>query len=110
MTSQSGYTSTSFTNINFMTVVPTAGTYWCTFTSSVQLTTGGDVFQLWMALNNVQSTTAGQNYNDAEINTVHLEWIVTTPGGQPITVQWVRASGSGSATIGTRTLFCIQIQ
>jgi hypothetical protein len=62
-----------------------------------------------MALNQVLSTTAKENFSGLGPQTVHMEWIVTVPGGQMVTVQWYRYSGSGSATIGARTLFCIQV-
>jgi hypothetical protein len=93
-----------------MSITPTAGTYWCSFTSSIQITDTTTEFQLWITLNDVQSVTAGENFEDTGPQSVYLTWIVSIPGGQAVTVQWARVNGgSGTALVGIRTLFCIQI-
>jgi hypothetical protein len=104
------FSGASYTVADGMTLTPVAGTWWCSFSTTIVPSTSSAVYNIGLALNNVivLHTVRTLTGSSANLN-VHTLAVITTPGGQSIDVQWQKASGSGSAVMRERSLYCLRI-
>lgn len=104
------FSNAAYTVVTSMTLTPVAGTYWCSFSTSIVPTTSSGVFNIALHLNGViishsiRTATGSSSYFN-----MHTLAVITTPGGQAIDVRWQKASGSGSANMFSRSLYCLRI-
>lgn len=104
------FSTAMYTVVTSMTLTPGAGTYWCSFSTSVIPTTSSGSYDIALFSNGViiahsarHATGASAYYN------MHTLAVITTPGGQPIDVRWQKNSGSGTADMFERSLYCLRI-
>ena len=109
-TTISAFSNAAYTVVTSMTLTPVAGTYWCSFSTSVIPSTSSGVYLLALHLNGVIiSHTVRRATGSSSYFNMHTLAVITTPGGQAIDVRWQKASGSGSADMRERSLYCLRI-
>lgn len=104
------FSTNSYTIVTSMTLTPAAGTYRCSFSTTVVPTTGSSSFDIAIHVNAVIIAHsrrvvggAGSNFN------LQSSAVVSTPGGQPIDVRWQKTAGTGTADMLERSLYCLRI-
>lgn len=104
------FSDAGYTVVTSMTLTPVAGTYWCSFSTTIRPSTSSGFFNLALHLNggivshSVRSATGSSSYFN-----MHTLAVIVTPGGQAIDVRWQKASGSGDANMFARSLYCLRI-
>lgn len=104
------FSSATFTVATGMSLTPTAGTYWCSFSTTVVPSASSGLYDYGIHVNGViighsQRTTTGSS----AYGNIHTLAVVTTPGGQTIDLRWRKTSGAGTATMRERSLYCLRI-
>jgi len=109
-TAEPGFNSPTYTTVPGMSVSPVAGTYWCSFSTTVFPSSGSAMFNLGLFKNGVIINHsrriiggAGSNFN------IHTLAVGVVSTGDTIDVRWQRTSVSGSATVYERSLYCLRI-
>lgn len=109
-TTISAFSTATYTLVTGMSLTPAAGTYWCSFSTSVLPSTSSGIYDVAIHQNGVivqhsERTLgrAGSYFN------IHTLAVMTTPGGQTLDVRWRKSSGSGSADLLERSFYCLRI-
>jgi hypothetical protein len=100
-----------YTTVTSMTLTPVAGTYWCSFSTTLVPSTSSAVFEIALHRNGVivphsvrQATGSSSNLN------IHTLAVITTPGAQAIDVRWQKSGGGmGTAIMKARSFYCLRI-
>lgn len=104
------FSTGSYTTVTSMTLTPAAGTYWCSFSTTVIPSTSSGQYDVALHLNGVivphtlRSATGSSSYFN-----IHTLAVIVTPGSQTIDVRWQKSGGSGSADMRARSLYCLRI-
>lgn len=104
------FSNAAYTTVTGASLTPSAGTYWCSFSTTVLPSSGSGFFDLAIHQNGViiqhserTSGGAGSYFN------IHTLAVVSTPGGQPVDVRWRKTSGAGTADMLERSFYCLRI-
>jgi hypothetical protein len=104
------FSTGAYTTVTSMTVTPVAGTYWCSFSTTVIPSTSSGVYDVALHLNGViiphslRTATGSSSYFN-----IHTLAVIVTPGSQVIDVRWQKSGGSGTAEMRARSLYCLRI-
>jgi hypothetical protein len=104
------FSSGAYTTATDMTLTPAAGTYWCSFSTTIIPSTSSGVYNVALHLNGVIiSHSLRTATGSSSFFNIHTLAVIVTPGSQVIDVKWQKASGSGDAEMRARSLYCLRI-
>ncbi len=106
----SGFSSGSFTIATTMTVTPAAGTWFFSFSTLIQPSSSSATYEIEF-FNGASGIPHSQRAltGSSSAYTAVTQAVTICDGVTPVTLQWRKASGSGSADMFARSMFVLRV-
>jgi hypothetical protein len=108
-TTISAFSTATFTLITSMSVTPSNGTYYCSFSTTITTTNDDATYQIALFVSGVQSTSSMRAMARIAANFNVQTQAIVTIAGDTVDARWRKTGGSGTSDMLERNLVCLKL-